>query len=213
MLNKLHEILGKHIKNNLRTYFFLFLTFLAGVSAGSFTVNGLSPLQKEELDNYFYGFLKLLDNQTVSSSELIKVSFVQNARIILVLWALGVMIIGIPFIYCIIGIRGFITGFGSGFILKTMGFKGLLFITFTLLPKELVVIPCLICLGVSGINFSLSIIKDRTAKHISRENLKSNFIAYCCVTLLLSSVILAGLTVESYITPIFIRIISPIIAT
>lgn len=201
----------KHLKNNINTYFFLFLSFIIGISAGAFTVNGLSAIQREELSYYFKGFLHLLDNQNVDSSELMKIALLENTKIVAVLWILGVTIIGIPFIYMIIGIRGFITGFSSGFIIEALGIKGVLFTLFALIPKEIVIIPCMIALGVNGINFSLNIIKKKSIKHISKESLKTSFVAYCMVTLLFSSFIFIGILIEAYITPVFIRMITPII--
>jgi len=213
MLNGIRDLLIKHFMRNIRTYFFLFLAFVAGVSAGAFTVNALSTLQSEELNNYFIGFLKLFNVQRMDSSELIKIAVWENIRIILVLWVLGVTIIGIPFIYLIIGIKGFITGFCSGFIIKVLGLKGIGFLILTLVPKELIIVPCLIALGVSGINFSLDIIKSKSIKSISKENLKTGFLAYCFVTLIFSGMIFAGAFFEAYISPVFVRMISSIIAS
>lgn len=209
--SKIREMLVKHIKNNSNTYFFLFIAFIVGVSAGAFTVNGLSTMQNEELSNYFQGFLQLLDNQKIDSNELLKIGFMENFRMIVFMWVLGVTIIGIPFIYIAVGVRGFITGFSSGFIIKIAGFKGAAFTILGLLPKELIIVPCIIALGVSGINFSLSIIRNKSKKHHLKENLKTNFIAYCMVTLLFSCIIFVGVAIEAYITPVFIRIIAPII--
>lgn len=187
------------------------MAFVIGVSAGAFTVNGLSAIQRDELSNYFHGFLQLLDKQDVDSNELLKVALVENAKIILILWVLGVTIIGIPFIFVIVGIRGFITGFTSGFVIKTLGFKGMVFTLFALIPKEIVIIPCIIALGVNGINFSLNIIKNKSIKHLSKESLKTSFLAYCFVTLFFSCLIFLGILIEAYITPVFIRIVAPFI--
>jgi stage II sporulation protein M len=212
LTSKIREMLIKHIKNNSSTYFFLFIAFVIGVSAGAFTVNGLSAAQNEELSNYFQGFLQLLDSQKIDSNELLKVSFMENLRLVTVLWVLGVTIIGIPFIYILVGIRGFITGFTSGFVIKVVGLKGILFTILGLLPKEIIIVPCVIALGVSGVNFSLAIIRKKSNKRHLKENLKSNFFAYCMVTLLLLGIIFIGVSVEAYITPVFIRMMAPIIS-
>ena len=123
------------------------MVFVIGVSAGAFTVNGLSSLQRDELKNYLQGFLQLLDNQKTDSTELFKISLLENAKLIGVLWVLGITIIGIPFIYIIILLRGFITGFSAGFIIETLGMKGVFFTIAALVPKEIIIIPCLIALG------------------------------------------------------------------
>lgn len=213
MLSNIRDTLVKHIRNNSNKYFFLLLAFVIGVSAGAFTVNGLSVSQRDELSYYFQGFLQLFDNQKIDNGELVKASMMENGKVIAALWVLGVTIIGIPFIYVLIGIRGFITGFTSGFIVETLGLKGVLFTFFALLPKEIIVIPCIIALGVNGINFSQGIIKSKSIKNLSKESLKTNFLAYCMTTLFFSVFILFGTVIEVYITPVFIRIISPIITS
>lgn len=200
-----------HVKNNFKIYFFLLLAFIIGVSAGAFTVNGLSSVQRDELSSYFQGFLQLLDNQKIDNNELLKIAFYENIRFIVALWILGVTIIGIPFVFIIIGVRGFIIGFSSGFIIETMGIKGLLFTLFALLPKEIVIVPCIIALGVNGIKFSLNIIKRKSIKRISKESLKNNLISYSAFTMLLSGVIFIGVLLETYVTPVFIRMILSII--
>ena len=126
-------------------------------------------------------------------------------RLITVLWVLGVTIIGIPFIYFLIGVRGFITGFTSGAIICILGFKGVIFALLTVLPKEIIMVPCIIALGVNGINFSMNIIKSKSIKHISRESLKTSFLAYCLVTLVFLVFMFSGILVEAYITPVFMR--------
>ena len=103
-----------------------------------------------------------------------------NMRQIAILWVLGVTIIGIPFIYILIGVRGFITGFTSGFIIEYLGLKGVLFSAMTILPKELIIIPCLIALGVNGINFSMGIIKNKSNKDENKNSLKMNFCILFC---------------------------------
>ncbi|MCR4435535.1 MAG: stage II sporulation protein M [Clostridiales bacterium] len=213
MIFKIRDTLRRHVKNNSKKYFLLLLVFIAGVSAGAFTVNGLSTIQREELANYFQGFLQLFDSQNMECGELLKVSILENARLVIALWVLGVTIIGIPFIYVLIGIRGFITGFTSGFIIETLGLKGVLFIFFALLPKEIVIIPFLIAMGVNGINFSLDIIKSKSIRHLSKESLKTNFLAYCMTTLFFTGFIFIGVLIEAYIIPVFIRIILPLVTS
>jgi len=73
-----------------------------------------------------------------------------------------------------------------------MGFKGVLFTFLTILPKEIIMVPCIIALGVNGIKFSLNIVKDKSAKQMSKNSLKTNFFAYCFVTLFFPAFYLSG---------------------
>ena len=210
MFSRIKAVIGSHIMKNQSSYFFLLLAFVLGISAGAFTVNGLSTVQRDELSNYFQGFLQLLNNQSFDGSELLPVTLLENLKLVAVMWVLGVSIIGIPFIYMLIAVRGFITGFSSGFIINAIGMKGVLFTLFALLPKEVIVVPCLIALGVNGINFSLKIIRNRSSKAALKDSLKANLLSYCFVTLFFSCFIFAGILLEAYITPVFIRMIAPL---
>jgi len=203
----------KHIKLNSSIYLLLMLAFIIGVTIGAFTVNGLTVMQREELKNYFKGFIELFDKQDINNAELFKVSLLENIKQITVIWLLGVCIIGIPFIFVFVGIRGFLTGFGSGLLIQTFGAKGVVFIVSSLLLKEIIILPCIIVLGVNGIKFSLSIIKNKSIKRISKESLKSNLISYCLSTAFIALVMIGGIFMEVYISPVLIRVISPIFSS
>lgn len=210
MLSKIRSLILNHIKNNSNRYLLLLAAFVIGVSAGAFTVNGLSAVQREELSYYIQGFLQLLDKQSIDGGELFSIALMENLKLIGALWILGVTIIGVPFIFILVGIRGFITGFGSGFLVMTMGMKGVLFFLITLMPKELLVIPGIIALGVNGMNFSMNIIRNRTSRHFVKDSLKTSFFSYCFVTAFYSLFIIAAVLLEAYIIPVFIRITAPL---
>ena len=211
MFKKLRDIVTEHIAKNRNVYLFLLMAFVLGVSAGAFTVNGLSSMQRDELVNYLQGFLQLHNNHNLESSELFSTALMENMKLVGLLWILGVTIIGIPFIFIIITVKGFITGFSSGFIISVLGLKGVLFSTFVLLPKEIIIVPCLIAIGVNGVNFSLRIAKNSSAHDNFKDSLKSSFISYCFVTAFYSCIILAGILIDAYFTPVLIRIIAPAI--
>ncbi len=209
MKSKLRELLSRHFKNNIHKYFLLAVAFATGVAAGAFAVNGLSSLQRYELTSYLNGFMELLDGHAVDSSELLRISVEDNVKIVLLLWVLGVSVIGIPFIFITIGIRGFITGFSSGFIIKALGVKGAVFSVFAFLPKELVAVPCLIALGVNGINFSQNIVRKRSFQNTLRNSFKTNLLAYSGASIFYSGILFAGILMEAYITPVLVRMIAP----
>lgn len=208
----MQDTVKNHISTNRNGYLFLLAAFVLGVSAGAFTVNGLNSMQRDELSNYFQGFLQLFGNQSVKSSELFSLGLVENLKMIGLLWILGVTIIGLPFIFIILGVKGFITGFSSGFIINALGTRGILFTCLALLPKEIIIVPCLIAIGVNGITFSMRIAKSRSVQEDQKISLKSAFASYCFVTLIFTCVIITGIVFDAYITPVLVRIISPAIA-
>jgi stage II sporulation protein M len=205
------DTIKTHITTNRNGYLFLLAAYILGISAGAFTVNGLNNMQRDELSNYIQGFLQLFGNQSFKSSELFSLGLVQNLKMIGILWILGVTIIGLPFIFIILGIKGFITGFSSGFIISALGTRGILFSCLALLPKEIIIVPCLIAIGVNGINFSMRIAKGKNVQEDQKVSLKSAFVSYCFVTLVFTCIIITGIIFDAYITPVMVRIIAPAI--
>jgi len=135
MIKKIHEVLISHIKNNINTYFFLFLMYIGGISAGAFTVNGLSSLQRNELINYFQGFLELFEHQWVTAMNIKNLNNRQR-KTCNCLMGPGSNYHRHTLYISSCWYKGFITGFTSGFIIYIMGFKGVLFTFLTILPKE-----------------------------------------------------------------------------
>lgn len=212
LIKRLQSVIKEHIEANRASFILLLMTFTLGVSAGAFTVNGLSTMQRDELSNYFHGFMQLFNNQNLNSSELFSLGLAENIKLVALMWILGVTIIGLPFIYLVIGVRGFVTGFTSGFIINVLGMQGLLFSGMVLLPKEILIIPCLIGIGVNGINFSMKIARGKSLQDSKKTGLKKAFVSYCFITLLFCCIILAGIIYDAYITPVLIRIIAPSIS-
>lgn len=213
MVKQLQNVLKDHVSANRNSYLFLLMAFMLGVCAGAFTVNGLSTMQMDELSNYFHGFIQLFNNENMKSSDLFSIALLENLKLIGLLWILGVSIIGLPFIFLIFGVKGFITGFSSGFIIRVLGMKGLLFSGFALLPKEIIIVPCLIAMGVNGINFSMRIAKNKSSEGIQKSSLKAAFVSYCMITVLFTAIILAGILFDAYVTPILLRIVLPVLQT
>lgn len=199
------NLIARHIRNNIPSYVILILVFAAGVTAGVLTVNALSEVQSEELINYFQGFIQLLKTQNIENTVIFYQSLVNNLKIVLAIWFLGATVIGIPLIFLIIGIKGFILGFSIGFIINCTDAGGMLLSSVSILPREIFVLPCLFALAVSGINFSYLIIKSRSRKDHARYNLKTDFFAYNAMTLVLVIPVAAGVLAESYLSPLLIR--------
>lgn len=211
MIQKTFVVIKDHIKNNKITYIGLFIFYILGISAGSVAVNQLDYQQRSEMTDYFNGFLKLLDSSKVDGISLFKMSLWDNFRVILLLWVLGIIVIGFPIFYIIIGMRGFITGFSSGVIMNVLGVKGVL-ISFTcFLPKEVIIVPCLIAISVNGIKLSKSIIKGWIKRNTYKEDkLRYRIMPYSFVTVFFSIFVLIAIVLEAFFSPVILKLLSSI---
>lgn len=200
-----------HIKSNKYTYLSLFLFYIIGIVAGSMAVNQLDYQQRGEMTNYFNGFLKLLNGSEINGLALFKISLLDNLKVILLLWFLGLTVIGIPVFYLVIGMRGFCTGFSSGVIMSVLGFKGILISVVCFLPKEVIILPCLIVIAVNGIKFSKSIFMNWVKRSVRIEDrFRNRIVPYSFGTVFFSIFIFVTTLLEAFFSPGALKILSTI---
>ena len=158
--------------------------------------------------SYLEGFLQILGNQAFDNYQVFFQTLINQLKLLIPVWILGMTIIGTPMIILILGFRGFILGFTIGFIIDEFAFNGILFTILSILPHNLFYIPGLIGIGVMAISFSLFLLKSRIKKE-KVYNRKGQIWTYTIVIFMISILLLLGSVIESYITPIFMKTLSP----
>lgn len=143
----------------------------------------------------------------MQSSAVFRQSAVNNLQIVLMVWVLGITIIGIPIVLLLVSLKGFIMGFSVGFLAEEMGMRGLLFSLVGILPQNLLVVPCIVAAGVISVAFSLALIKRKKARH--KKSIASEFIAYSASMAVIILVMLAGALIEGYVSPALMKLFTP----
>jgi stage II sporulation protein M len=202
----LKKAIQKQLKNNVVLYFLVLVFFAGGIAAGSFTVDALSSVQKEELIEYFQSFFSILGEEPVQSAVVFKRSLINNSQFVILIWLLGITVIGIPLILLIVGIKGFIIGFSVSFLVEGMGLRGFMFALAAILPQNLLFVPAIIAAGVLGISFSISMLRRKKVK--PQKSFTSELMVYSMNILLTILVLFLGSLIEGYITPAFIKLFS-----
>lgn len=167
----------------------------------------LTDFQNKELIVYLKNFFSIVDSKAINNLAILKQSLLNNFQTGIIIWILGVTVIGIPLILLIIGLRGFIIGFTVGFFVKQMGFKGVIFSLVSILPQNILIVPCTVFIGVLGISFSLMLIKNKTRKN-TRYSIVNQFFLYSTIIAMIHIIIVVGCLIEAYISPFFIKYIS-----
>lgn len=200
------DIVYKNIKDNFILYFLLVLALMIGISAGAITINVLNEEQSRSLISFLDSFFKVLSQEKIDSLTLLKHSFVNNFQTIILIWILGITVIGLPIVIFIVVLRGFIVGFTVGFLINELGLKGFTFSMLTILPQNIFVIPGIVALAVLSINFSIKIVTSKTKRGI-KFSFMSELTRYSISTAILSLLIIMGSLVEAYVTPIFMKLL------
>ena len=196
-MRNIKRVIEEHITRNIRTYFILIIIFLLGLIIGLIVVNNSSEGQETEIANYINNFITELKNGAkLDYFKLLKNSFGNNLFLVIILWFMSSTVIGIPIVYGIIGYKGFCMGYTISAVVMTLGTgKGIAFSLTSMLIHNIILIPCMLAVAVSGINLYKSIIKDRR-----KENIKIEIIRHTIFCLIMLAVMAIGALIETYIS-------------
>ena len=194
-MRNIKKVIEEHITRNIRTYFILIIIFLLGLIIGLIVVNNSSEEQETEITNYINTFITELKNGSkLDYFKLLKSSFGNNLFLVIILWFMSLAVIGIPAVYGMVGYKGFCMGYTISSIVMTLGTgKGIVFVLSSMLVHNIILIPCMLAVAVSGINLYKSIIKDR-----KKENIKIEIIRHTLFCLIMLVVMAVGSLIETY---------------
>ncbi len=197
------EFLKKHIMENYKEYIIMTIFFVAGIFLGVFFINQAKDTQKTEIQEYLGEFVNDLKNiENINQGEILASSIKDKIWITISIWFFGTTIIGIPIVFGLVIYRGFCLGYTIAVSISFMGFtKGFLFILVTLLLQNILFIPALMGLSVSGFKFYQSIIKDRR-----KENIKISFIRHTILSILMLAIMVISSIIEVFISTNLLRI-------
>ena len=196
------NVIYNHIVNNIKEYSIITLIFIIGIVAGVVFVNNSTEIQKQEINSYVNNFVGELKNNenTIDKMALLKDTIKSNMLLGFLLWFMGCTVIGVPIVYAIIAYRGFALSYTISCLMATFGGKGALLSISTLLIHNIIFIPAMFALAISGIRLYKSIMKDRRRENIKLEICRhSVFSVFFCIVLVISAF------VEVYVSTSFLQ--------
>lgn len=199
------NVILNHIKNNLKEYVSVIIVFLIGIVLGVIVLNNSNDVQKQELSTYVNDFVTQLNSGvSIDKIQLLKNVLINNLIIVIGLWFIGSTVIGIPIVYAIVAYKGFCLSYSISTILAVLGgSKGICFVLASILPQNIIYIPCILALAVSGIKLYKSIMKDRRIDNIKLEIFRHIFFSlFICILFIIGSII------ETYVSSNIIMSIS-----
>lgn len=195
--NIIIEKIKRHIEINVKLYFIVSIFFLIGIIIGVIFVNNAENVLKEEMNGYLRESInELKSNYKVDSVALLKNLIGSDIIFTFFIWFMGCTVIGIPIVYLIITYKGFSLGYTVSTIIYSLGIsKGSLFCFLTIFIQNIIIIPVMLALAVSGIRLHKSIIKDRR-----KENIKIEIIRHTIFSLFMLLLLIVASLIEVYIS-------------
>ena len=194
---KIKETIVNHIINNKKEYIIVSLIFIIGIFLGVLFINNIQEGAKEEITTYLNQFVeKMKNNQEINNIELLKTTIGQNIILTIIIWFFGTTVIGIPVVFGVVLYRGFCLGYTISVCITVMGLtKGISFVLISLLLQNILFIPAILALAVSGFKLYKSITKDKR-----RENIKFEIIRHTIFSIVMLFVMVISSSIEIFVS-------------
>jgi len=205
----MRQLITDSFRQSWTLYIIVILIFSTGILLGSLGVNTLPEQQTTDLQHYLQSFLAQAAEMQVDQRQVVKGTLSDNLLVGLLLYILGLTIIGMPLVLALIFFRGFVLGFTVGFLAAYPDWREFIIVLVAMLPQNLLFIPALIIGGAASLSFSLLLIKRFNN---SQTRIGPRFIAYSLIMAgCLTAFALAALA-EGYITPGLTRLLATLLA-
>lgn len=203
-LNSFKESIIIHFRENLCLYVLSAICICTGIVLGVYTVKYMSSFEKSDLLSYISSFSKVNSASGINYYEIFMQTIKNNVPVIFIIWFFGLTMIGIPLILVIDVIKGFTIGFTVTFFVSGLGINGVWLSMLSVVPQNIIYIPCIMIASVLAMEFSFRLIKN-TSKRLFTKSIYSKIMAYTILFLVINVVMLLGFVFETYISPNIIR--------
>lgn len=196
------KVLLNYVKNNLKEYAISTIIFTIGIFFGVMFINNTTQSQKDEINGYLTTYTETFSEYKLDKGELLKDNIKENVLLVCILWFAGSTIIGIPIVFGIIAYRGFCLGYTVSACAYVMGsIKSIGFSISALIFQNIIFIPVIISLGVSGLKLYKTIFKNK-----QKENIKSEIIRHTVFSIVMLILLIIAAIVETQLSSEILKI-------
>ncbi len=200
----------EYLRQNMGIYIFITGIFVLGIMAGALAVRSLDENCRLALNQYFSFFINNVgETGALDQVSIFRASLRMNFQYLFLTWVLGIFLFGFPVISGIVALRGFSVGFTVGFLVERASIRGLLFALGSVLPHNLVLAPAVVVIAVTGFSFSWLRFRSYLEKRPCAA--RGHIGPYTLAIFLVGVVLFLGVLVEAYISPVFVRVLIPVI--
>ena len=197
---KLSEIILPNKKIN----YFVITILLLGVISGSIFLIALNKIDKNNTISQIKNFISNINSNSINNVQALKNSLIINNTFTIIIWILGLTIIGILFNVLLTYIKGFITGFSISSIILTYKYKGLLMALLYIFPSVIFNLIVVTTLAIYSIMFSHNLLKIIISKKNNSRLMLKKYIVILLLCILLSFI---SSLFEVYIFPYLLKMI------
>jgi len=195
----------KLIIPNTRTNIIAFSVFIIGIITGSIFIMVINTNDKSLVVEHITKFFSNVNSSDYSYLDSLKNMLSLNYFYVIVIWVLGLSILGILVNIFLTYLKGFIIGFTTSSLIITYGFKSILAVILYIIPHTLINSIVIIVLTIYSITFSRYLLiqifqkKDMKTKNFMKK--------YLIILLIAVALTLVSSISEVYLFPFLLKLI------
>ncbi len=206
---KIMDKLKFQVKIDKKLLIFLTILLLIGIAFGSIFVSILDNSDKTLVNEHLNNFINSIETDKLDYFQALKSNLITNISFVIVIWLLGISIIGLPIILIMFFSKTFILGFSVGAILSVFKTKGLLFSLVHIFPGQVISLLLYLLLTMYAMSFSFKLIYVIFKKKTLDFKIVMN--KYFKILLLVLTIVVLMNLYDTYLMPKLVKILIPFI--
>ena len=191
---------------NRKINLFVLFVIILGIISGTIFLLALNETDKELVINQITTFMTNINDNNINNFNAFKNTLVENLIFVILIWILGMSIIGIIFNIFVIYLKGFILGFTLSSFFLIYKYKGLLAGLIYVFPTSIINIIITLIVGVYSI--ILTIYLWRVIFMRDKSNSISKFLKkYLLILLICIVLVFISALCESYLIPALFKLV------
>lgn len=204
-VNKLFKVMLNDIKREKSTYISLIAVVIISLFFGTLFITILKEADKKLIVSEITNFFDTVNSKNYVLSSNLLPNLVNNDVFLLVIFLLGLSIVGLPFIVCMLFYKGFTLAFTVTTLIYNFKFEGILFSFLYIFPHLILNLILYFIMCVYAFNLSIKIFKNILNKEDFK--IKDQLKKYILVFIILILTLSISSLYETYIIPYIIKLI------
>ena len=163
-MKKYMDKLKSNIRINKNLFVFLLVIIAVGVASGSIFVTVLDAEDKTMVSDYLNNFLNNLSSNNLNYNGTLINTLIFTLGAAILIWLLGISIIGFALILLFLFIKAFALGFSIGSIIINFNFKGILIALAYVVPHHIINLMIYLLISSYALILSYKLISSCTKK-------------------------------------------------
>lgn len=204
-MKKYMDKLRSNIRINKNLFVFLVVIIAVGVASGSIFVTVLNDSDKTMVSDYLNNFFNNLNSNNLNYSGTLINTLIFTLGLAILIWILGISVIGFILILLFLFIKAFALGFSVGSIIINFNFKGILIALAYIVPHHIINLMIYLLISSYALVLSYRLISSFTKK--KNFDFKGIFNRYLFILGFSLIILLFSVLYEVYLAPSLINMI------